>query len=338
MNARRTEALAVSWAPYSRRSRMFARDLGIPLHCIQNLHFQKKSDAPLKYLIQAVRTLWLLARTRPRAVHVQNPPCFCGLVVAAYCRATGARYVLDHHSAAFLPIWERFGVIQRGVVRGAATNVVTSGHWAAVVRSWGGDALVMSDAFRELPPGDEVTLAPGPNAAFVGTFAFDEPLEVFLAAAASLPEVRFHVTGDTRVADPAVLARAPANVVFTGFRPYGEYLGLLRAVDAVIALTTRDHTLQGAGCEAISLGTPLLTSDWPYLREVFEGMVFAAADPDAVRAGIVEVLERRAELAGQAAALRERRRAQWKDQLVELERQMTGVEAPVARRRGREHR
>ncbi|HEY3671117.1 MAG TPA: glycosyltransferase family 4 protein [Acidimicrobiia bacterium] len=321
-NTFRTAAIAISWAPYSRRSRMFARDLDIPLHCIHNLRFQSKPYAPFKYVIQAVRTLWVLSRVRPGAVHVQNPPCFCGLVVAAYCRVARARYVLDHHSAAFLPIWDRFGVIQRWVVRGAATNVVTSEHWAEVVHEWGGDTLVMSDAFRELPPGREATLTPGPNVAFVGTFAFDEPLDVLLDAAASLPAVQFHVTGDTRVADPAVLAGAPPNVTFTGFRPYDEYLGLLRAVDAVIALTTRDHTLQGAGCEAISLGTPLVTSDWPYLREVFEGMVFVAAEPDAVRAGIVEVLDRRGELAAAAAALRERRRARWKEQLVELERRM----------------
>jgi len=338
MTGHRTDALAVSWAPYSRRSRMFARDVGIPLHCIHNLRFQSKPSAPFKYAIQAVRTARLLMRERPRAVHVQNPPIFCGMVVGAYCRWTGARYVLDHHSAAFLPIWERFGAIQRRVVRGAATNIVTSEHWAGIVRAWGGAALVMSDAFRELPPGDEVTLGAGPNVAFVGTFAFDEPLDALLEAAASLPGVRFHVTGDTAVADPAVLAGAPANVEFTGFRPYGEYLGLLRAVDAVIALTTRDHTLQGAGCEAISLGTPLLTSDWPYLREVFDGMVFVAPDAGAIRAGVVEVLDRRAELAATAAALRERRRAQWKEQLVELERRMTADDAVVERRPGREHR
>jgi glycosyltransferase involved in cell wall biosynthesis len=337
MSKLRTDALAVSWAPYSRRSRMFARDLGIELYCIHNLRFQSKPYAPFKYAIQAVRTLWLLARKRPRSVHVQNPPCFCGMVVAAYCRWTGARYVLDHHSAAFLPIWQRFGAIQRLIVRRAATNIVTSEHWADLVRAWGGDALVMSDAFRELPPGDEVALGPGPNVAFVGTFAFDEPLDVVLAAAAALPEVRFHVTGDTATADPAVLADAPANVVFTGFRPYGEYLGLLRAVDAVLALTTRDHTLQGAGCEAISLGTPLLTSDWPYLREVFAGMVFVPADTDAVRAGVVEVLARRAELAGAAVMLREQRRVQWKEQLVQLEQRMAPDDPAVARNQAREH-
>ncbi len=90
----------------------------------------------------------------------------------------------------------------------------------------------------------------------------------------------------------------------------------------MIALTTRDHTLQGAGCEAISLGTPFVTSDWPYLREVFAGMVFVAPERVSVRAGIVDVLERRGELAATAAALRERRRAQWKERLVELQARM----------------
>jgi glycosyltransferase involved in cell wall biosynthesis len=310
---------------------MFARDLGIPLHCIHNLRFQSKPYAPFKYVIQSVRTLRLLARERPQAVHVQNPPCFCALVVACYCSLTGTRYVLDHHSAAFLPVWDTFGMIQRLVVRRAAVNIVTSDHWAGIVRSWGGDAMVMYDAFRELPPGDEVELPPGRHAAFVGTFAFDEPLDAVFDAARELPHVQFHVTGDTTTAPAGLLERAPANVAFTGFRPYGEYLGLLRAVDVVMALTTRDHTLQGAGCEAVSLGTPLITSEWPYLREVFADMVFVAADGESIRAGLVDALDRRAELARTAVALREVRRSQWKEQLARLEEHMAGADLVATR-------
>ncbi|HEX5586236.1 MAG TPA: glycosyltransferase family 4 protein [Acidimicrobiia bacterium] len=310
---------------------MFARDLDAELHCIHNLRFQSKAHAPAKYVLQAARTIVVLFRARPRAVHVQNPPCVCGFVVALYCWFAGARYVLDHHSAAFLPVWRWFGPLQRRVARGAATNIVTSTHWADVVAGWGAPTLLMRDAFRELPPGAPVALDRGPHVLFVGSFAFDEPLDAVLVAAADMPDVSFLVTGDTERAPAGLIEAAPANVRFTGFLPYEEYLGLLRAVDVVVALTTRDHTLQGAGCEAISVGTPLVTSTWPYLREVFEGMVFVGSSAPEIRRGIEDALVRHDALAAEARDLRTRRRAQWNAQLERLERVMVGSEriAPV---------
>ena len=97
--------VAIAWAPYSRMSDTFARELMGKLHCIHYLRFQSPVHAPLKYVLQAARTLQVLFAERPAAVHVQNPPFVCGLVVALYCRLAGASYVLHYHSAAFDPIW-----------------------------------------------------------------------------------------------------------------------------------------------------------------------------------------------------------------------------------------
>ena len=41
-----TKWAAVAWAPYSRRSEMFARELGGKLHCIHYLRFQYPLHAP----------------------------------------------------------------------------------------------------------------------------------------------------------------------------------------------------------------------------------------------------------------------------------------------------
>ena len=77
-NERRQRWAAVAWAPYSRRSEMFARELGGPLHCVHYLKFRSPPYAPLKYVMQAVKTLQILFTDRPQAVHVQNPPFLCG--------------------------------------------------------------------------------------------------------------------------------------------------------------------------------------------------------------------------------------------------------------------
>ena len=59
----------------------------------------------------------------------------------------------------------------------------------------------------------------------------------------------------------------PDNCHLTGYIPYEQYVGLMRQVDTVIDLTDRDHTLLLGAFEAVSLGTPLIISDWPILRE-----------------------------------------------------------------------
>ena len=313
--------VAVAWAPYSRRSEMFARELGAPLHCIHYLKFRSPPYAPFKYVLQSVKTLRVLFTERPQAVHVQNPPFVCGLVVALYCRLSRARFVVEYHTAAFGRAWRFALAAQKLVAREAAANIVTDEHWARLVRSWGGHSIVMYDAFLDLPPGRPYGVSGRCTVAFLGTFAPDEPIEEFLEAAALLPDVTFYVTGDTGQAAKATLAGAPENVTFTGFLdPNGAYLGLLRAVDAVVVLTTRDHTLQLAGCEAIAVGQPLVTSDFEYLRGLFEkGAVFVAPNVWSIRDGIVEAIDRRDELARESVELRANRRAEWKARLQELD-------------------
>lgn len=313
--------IAVAWAPYSRRSEMFARELRGRLHCIHNLRFQYPLHAPFKYALQAVRTWRMLWRERPDAVHVQTPPFFCGAVVWLYCRLTGARYVFEYHSAAFGRAWDWARPIQRFLARQATVNIVTSRHWADLMREWGAEPLVMFDPFLELPEGASYPLKPGFNVAFISTFADDEPMEAVMAAAAMTPEVNYYVTGDTRKRPASFVAAAPPNVTFTGFlNPNGEYLGLLRGADAAMVLTTRDHTLQLGGCEAVAVGKPLITSDWPYLRELFcGGTIFAPNTGEGLRDAVLAMCEQRETLAREVVAFRGDSRREWDARMRQLE-------------------
>ncbi len=319
---------AISWAPYSRMSETFARELGGRLHCIHYLRFQSPPHAPVKYVLQAARTLAVLFKERPRAVHVQNPPFVAGLVVDLYCRLSGAKFVLHYHSAAFERVWDFALPLQRYIARRAAANIVTNSHWAGIVESWGGRALVMVDPFLELPQGEPFAAGPGFNVGFVSTFAPDEPLEAVLQAARLLPEVNFYITGDRRKKPAGFFEDAPPNVTFTGFLdPHRQYPGLLRAVEAVMVLTTRDHTLQLGGCEAAAVGKPLITSDWPYLREVFpKGTVFVGSRAESIAGGIREVMADHERLSREMAALRRESRQEWNLRLGQLNR-LAGSEA-----------
>jgi hypothetical protein len=59
------------------------------------------------------------------------------------------------------------------------------------------------------------------------------------------------------------------------------------ASDAVICLTTADHTMQRGAYEAIYLGRPVITSNFEILRQAFsKGTVFVGNSPDEMAEGI----------------------------------------------------
>lgn len=326
MSTENSRWLAIAWAPYSRMSQTFAREVNGTLHCIHYLRFQSPPHAPIKYILQAERTLYVLFRERPAAVHVQTPPFIAGLVVDLYCRLTRSKFALHYHSAAFAGVWDWALPFQTYLARRASANIVTNSHWAEKVRSWGGYPLVMVDPFLELPKGKPFRVNSGFNIAVVSTFADDEPLDAVLGAAELLPQTHFYITGDKRKKPAAFFESAPSNVTFTGFLdPDREYPGLLRAVDAVMVLTTRNYTLQLGGCEGVAAGKPLITSDWPYLHEVFpKGAVHVVPSPESIRRGVQRVQADYARLADEVAVLKHESQGDWKAGLRELNQRMMG--------------
>lgn len=325
--ASKTDWLMISWAPYSRMSNTFAKELNGKLYSIHYLRFQYPPIAPIKYLLQAVRTLVVLFKEKPRVIHVQNPPFIAGMVVDFFCRLTGAKFVLHYHSAAFFKKWDWALAFQKMIARRAVTNIVTNQHWADIVTSWGGHALVMIDPFLELPQGNAYPVLAGFNVAFVSTFAEDEPMDAVMEAARLMPDVQFYITGDKRKKTASFFENTPANVTFTGFlSPDTEYPGLLRAVDAVMVLTTRDHTLQLGGCEAAAVKKPLITSDFPYLREVFSrGTAFVTPDSKSIEQGIRSVQHDYAHFCEEIAWLRSDKQQEWNLRLNQLQ-QLAGLE------------
>ncbi len=311
--------LFIAWAPYSRRSAVFAQALGGKLHCIHYLRFQSPLHAPAKYILQAMRTWQVLSSERPQVIHVQNPPFICALIVNLYCWVSGARFVLDHHSAAFARVWDWALPLQKFLARRAVTNIVTNEHWANIVRTWGAHALIMGDPFLPLPPAEAFAVSPGFNIAFVSTFAPDEPLESVIEAARHAPQAHFYITGNASRKPKSFFDALPPNVTCTGFLPEAQYTGLLQAVDAVMVLTTRNHTLQLGGCEAVSMGQPLITSDWPFLREFFPiGTLYVDNTPATIHSGILKIQQEHHRLRTEMKTFRDSARHIWEAQLWQL--------------------
>jgi glycosyltransferase involved in cell wall biosynthesis len=334
------DAFFLVWGPPSHgpRSQVFARALGIEIRNVMSSRRRGALVAPFKYASMLGKTSWLLLTLRPPVVFVQSPPTFAAMTVCAYAAITGARFVVDAHSAAMSPIWMRPIWLSRLVARRAAATIVTNEHFARRFRVWGATALVIPDI-----PTDFRTARPSPLAAtfnvmVVCSFAPDEPLTEIVRSARELPGVDFHVTGDPKRDPERLPDDLPTNVHLTGFLPDPQYYALMASCQAVLSLTTRDHTMQRGACEALWVGTPIVTSNWPVLREYFTaGTVHVGGTAGEIRDGISEMVRDHPTYRDGIEHLREDRRKAWQDAIASIAQllQPRGIRRTTSTRRRR---
>jgi glycosyltransferase involved in cell wall biosynthesis len=224
-------------------------------------------------------------------------------------------YLVDAHTGAFVDErWQSTMFLHRFFSRRAATTIVTNSHLEAIVKSWGAESLIVADVPVCFAEPTKETLEGKFNMVFVSSFTKDEPLELFLQAAARLPQIHFYVTGDIKNADPSLIEGRPANVSFTGFLPDERYVGLLQASDAVICLTTFDHTMQRGAYEAVYLGKPVITSNFGVLREAFnKGAVHVDNTVEDMVRGVQNLLEDLEKYRDEVLRLRDEKLVRWEE-------------------------
>jgi glycosyltransferase involved in cell wall biosynthesis len=326
----RNDLVFISWAPHCSRSDSIAARLGgRSFHVYSPFWGSRYATILFKYLVQAFRTLAILRRHRPRIVFVMAPPVLACLPVWLYAGLCGAKYVIDAHTGAFLESpWKRLRFLQRFFSRRAETTVVTNRHLQEMVEGWGADATIVTDVPVCFAEPERVELEGDCNMTVVASFCADEPIDRILEAAARVPEVQFHVTGDVRDVDAEMLERKPGNVRFTGFLSDARYVGQLQASDAAVVLTTRDHTMQRGAYEAVYLGKPVVTSDFQVLRQAFpKGTVHVGPTTDDLVEGIRRMHADLERYGAEVEQLRREKLRQW-DQVAERLAERLGVDKP----------
>jgi len=322
-----SRGIFIAWHVFSRRGQLLSEKLQLDLYLVHALkpHYFL---APVRYALQAARTFAILAREKPRLVFVQNPPIFAAVVIYIYARLWNARYVIDSHTGGLLAPWWQWSLpIHAFLSRRAITTIVTNEHLQAMVESWGADSFIIGDVPTTFPPGKPFSLDGKFSVAVINTFSPDEPLEEILEAAATLPDVQFYVTGNPLRAKRSLFERKPDNVRFTGFLPDEEYYGLLRAAQAVMVLTTDNYTMQRGACEAVSLGKPVITSDWPILREYFgKGTIHVDNSAQSIREAVIRMQREQREMEEEILVLQQERRQEWREKQAQLEQRVGGYE------------
>jgi glycosyltransferase involved in cell wall biosynthesis len=314
VNSSRRRWAFVDWAKDCSRSDAYVRELGMDLI----RHHKNRGGVgatAYKYAWQLLRTTRDLVRQRPTRVMCMSPSPLTALPVWLYCKATGAEFVIDAHTGAFIGApWDRMPWIQPFFTRRALATIVTNDRLAELVRAHGGRPIVVPDVPTERVAGEAVELGDGFHVVFVASWGLDEPLAEVIATARALPDVVFHVTGKPKPHHADIVRDLPANVRLTGFLSRARYLATIAAADVVLALTTRDHTMQRAAYEAVYLGTPVVISDWPILRENFEGAaVFTANDPESLTRALASARALAPSLRSGASHLRQAKLARWEN-------------------------
>jgi glycosyltransferase involved in cell wall biosynthesis len=311
----------IVWARYHRRSELLAQHLNAAIHYIYHGKARQPLQAPMRYLVQAWHTWRILRQEQPDIIFVQNPPIFAVLVAFLYARYYGARYVIDSHTGAFLgPRWRWSVGLHRLLSNRALVTLVHNKSQEKIVKDWGCRYYVLEDPVGSYPPGESFVFDGQFNAMVVSSFEADEPLDVVFDAAAEIPNVTFYVTGDYRHCAPTLLKRKPENCRLTGYISNQQYVGLLRGADVVIDLVNNSDTLLCGAFEAVSVGTPLIVSDWPVLRDCFPiGTVHVPNTVEGVSEGIRRALREQAQLRNEILLLREQHQIEWMRKFTELQ-------------------
>jgi glycosyltransferase involved in cell wall biosynthesis len=315
----------IDWSAHCSRSENFARRMGMRL-MRRHRSFSGPASFLGKYAYQFAATTWDLLRERPDVVWCMSPTPLAAVPAWLYCAATGKRLAIDAHTGAFEGSpWAKLRPLQFFLSRHAEVTAVTNDFLKEIVESHDGAAMIVPDVPTELEVPQPRDFGDGFHVVYVASYSSDEPFEIVVEAARRVPDVTLWVTGRPKGSAKRLLETAPDNLRQLGFLSRADYLAALAGADAVLALTTRDHTMQRAAYEAAYLATPVIVSDWPILRENFaKGALWVDNTAEGLANCLREAQSRADQLRDGARQLRADKIARWRKTRRQVERLLLG--------------
>jgi glycosyltransferase involved in cell wall biosynthesis len=326
----------VSWIRFHPRSRDLAEALGAQaVYMPWAWHGRSLARTLLGWLRSGLRT-WRIVRSLPTGsvVVAMAPPVFCPLVTLAAARGRGVHLVIDLHSGALNDVrWRWMFGVMRWAIRRAEAVIVTNPDLLEGQDTGATPVLVIHDPFwlGGRPEAGRDPMPGRPYALFPASGASDEPIDALARAAALLTgQVEVVLTGDRPPGGDRPRMR------LTGFLPIGEFQSMMAHAAVVLALTTREATMQRAAYEGLQFGRPLVCSDTGVLRRVLaDAAVFVDNTAPAIAAGISEAMVRADQLQAAGAAVQATMKADSQHGLAAV-RALSGAPAshPADLRRG----
>ena len=311
----------LSWVPHSCQSQTIAENFEAEPIYFRYLAGKKNvPKAILRYFLMTFHTIGLILRRKPKLVFAMNQPIFLPLTLLPLSKLTGVKYVIDSHSGLFnKPQWCWSLPIMKYAYRHSLFSIVTNQYHRKLIESWGTRVEVIGAVSVGDEPAEPFNRRADPSLVVIGTFAKDEPTAEIIEACRHLPHVQFYITGPLKYALPRLVKNAPNNVIFTDFLPRPKYVGLVQAMDGAIILVKNDHVMQMGAYEAMSWKVPIITSDWPVLRENFyRGAIFVDNSLENIIQAVHELLKKLDHYKAEIVKMHQEHREMWDKKIAEV--------------------
>ena len=274
----------------------------------------------IRYLVGSFRTWQLFCERQPSSVIVQNPSFMLAFVAVLWKPIFKYTVGVDTHNSGFG--LHRNNLVLRLILKYIQKNadfVITHNKRIhSLVAHEGGEVIVIPDPVPNIPDSGTFSLKENNKVLLICSFGKDEPYREVIEAAKMVP-VRCHiyVTGQYEGhIDPVTL---PSNVSLLGWLSWRKYNALLKAVDIIMVLTTREDCLLCGAYEAVSVRCPLITSNTKALRSYFDkGVVYTGHSPSELATAIDIALRDKLKLRKEIGQLDEALRADWEAYKLQL--------------------
>ena len=261
--------------------------------------FLIEKQGVFRYPISILQTLFICIRERPTLLFVQNPSMILAALACYYGLVRKTFIIVDRHTtfrlnkthSGSLRIW-LFMRLHYMTIKMADITIVTNDYLANIVKSLGGQPIILPDKLPDIKMKRRCELKGKYNLLMISSFGNDEPIYEVIYALKYCPDnVFLYITGNFRKRDIMLPEISPSNVIFTDFIPDQDYVDLLFSVDIAIALTTSDFCMLCGCYEAISAGKVLITSNKSVLRNYFKDAIFVENNAKGISEGIRYAIE-----------------------------------------------
>ncbi len=264
----------IAWSRLSSRTLRYAKELGVKVIFIR--------DRP-PYFRCLYHTIAKLLRGKYKIVFVQLAPGPLLLIASILKYIKRFVLVADMHSFFMLPsslggylINKPFGFFLRFCDLILIHSKEVKDSLPSSIRR---KALVAYDPpiFRmkgkRKSGGDAFTIV------FPASFARDEPIENIILAVKKLAEkgmnIRLVITGRYERRRELLKFSDGKTIIFTGYLPMDKYYDVIYSADMIAGLTKVSYSLMAVALEAMFAEKPLLLSDKPVFKAIFDrGVVY----------------------------------------------------------------
>ena len=287
----RSNSCWITWH-FSTRSRNLAETLSVPLY-----ELSIENNIIWRHLGSSLWTIWILLKTRPKIIYLQNSFLLLFIVVLyKWLRFNKVMIICDCHTKSLrrvaLGMFNYiFWPIKQICFKCVNLTIISNKDLIKDIIKLNSNFFILPDKIPSLKFIED-NAKDGKYCVYISSFAVDEPFnELFDVARILGNEIKLFWTGKAPNGIN-VLLNKPSNLLFTGYLNDETYLKLIGNADCVLALTTEGECLQCGAFEALSLSVPMVLTDTYQLKQYFgSAAVYTNHSPENIAKSITYAID-----------------------------------------------